>query len=108
MSLVNDEGEPLTATDFVRSLSSALEGRVWAETSEPRCGRGCCGTRIFTACSDCGAEEGDYGEPSFRQHKDGCRLNQLLQQADAFLAAEDRLQLEQDRGSEEAVPHHPA
>lgn len=106
-SLTDWSGEPLTATDFVRGLRDALEARVWVETSEARCGRGCCGSRFFTACSECGAEEGDDGrKPDFQKHKEGCRLERLLLQANAFLNAEEALEQERENG-QEAVPHHP-
>lgn len=109
MSLTNDEGEPLTAADITQELLDALEERVWTETSEPACRRGCCGYRYFIACSSCGAEEGDYEDTlNYRQHKEGCRLEKLILRAQAFLAAEAELaqhREEKERG--EAVPHHP-
>lgn len=105
-SLTDWSGEPLTATDFVRELRDALEARVWEETSEARCGRGCCGYRYFKACSACEAEQGTYGTPEYERHKEGCGIERLLRQANAFLAAEEHLEQERENG-QEAVPHHP-
>lgn len=109
MNLVNDDGEPLTANDFILKLSAELEERVWTETSERNCNRGCCGSRTFNACNSCGAEEGDdYRHVDFRKHKEGCQLETLLLQTDAFLRVEEELQrLREERESGEALPHHP-
>lgn len=86
---MDDVAEPLTSADITKELLKALEFRVWTTTSEPACGRGCCGYRNFIACSSCGAEEGDdEDETTYRQHKEGCRLEKLILRARAFLAAE--------------------
>lgn len=91
-AITNDEGEPLTAADFIRELLESLENRVWTETSEPRCTKGCCGWRSFIACNSCGAEEGDYDDKdTYRQHREGCRIEKLIRKAQAFLAAEAEL-----------------
>ena len=86
---VDYEGEPLTAGGFVRKLLEHVVEHTWIEFTRNRCGRGCCGTERYTACSYCGAEEGNYGSDDYQKHKPVCKLAALTNQAEAFLRVED-------------------
>jgi len=93
--MFDDEMPESPTTALIRALADSLRDREWVNEYE-RCPRGCCG-EWHTRCSWCGADEGDYAEPGYRTHKDGCGLKALLDRAEATIAAE-----EQERQREEA------
>lgn len=100
------DDEPQTSADIVRELLEALEERVWVETNDGGCSRGCCQPKHFIACSECRAREGDWrDQETYRQHKPECKLNALIVKSEAFLQAEEELARMRDG---QALPHHPS
>jgi hypothetical protein len=92
--------EPLTSPDLIRDLLGALRDREWVEVYE-RCPRGCCGD-WHTRCTECDADQGNYKDPDYQKHKEGCRFKALIVRAEAFLAIEEQLAEERER-AEEAI-----
>lgn len=89
--------EPRTSVAIIRDLLSFAKEHEWIETYE-RCRRGCCG-EWKTRCPSC--------EVLLSEHKPDCQLAATIRDAEAFLAAEEQLEQERERGCE-AVPHHEA
>lgn len=71
--------EPRTNADILRDLLAATKEREWVATYT-RCGHGCCGDWSYT-CSGCNGHEPN--------HEKDCRIAALIQEAEAFLRAEE-------------------
>lgn len=81
--------EPRTIADIMRDLLEAVKSHEWVEQYES--GRGC-GGDCHTRCPACGEEEGDYMvEETYRTHASGCRIQALILETEAFLRAEEVL-----------------
>lgn len=90
MSLDVYEDEPRTPFDLIRDFVEYLREHEWEDTTES-CGRGCCRDWV-RKCPECGAiADGERynrkGGPE--PHKDGCRWQSLMTEAEAMLAAEE-------------------
>lgn len=89
-----DEDEPRSNVDIIRDLVDFLQPFEWQLKYE-RCPRGCCREPV-TKCTECGATVPDPPDllepqvPEEPKHKEGCRLDKTLREAEAFLRVEEK------------------
>lgn len=90
--------EPRTTVDIMRDLLGFVEEHEWVEVTH-YCGRGChCVRGSGEECPTCEGEK--------PHHKPDCRRAAIIRETEAFIAAEEQLELDRKYG--EALPHHPA
>lgn len=93
-SLINEwTGEPRTTTDLIQDLLNFVERQEWSGQVSTGCH---CHPEWHDACPECRAFETPPShfrseKVESRQHEPGCKLAALIQEAEAYLNAEEEL-----------------